>query len=122
MTANLSQHQLKILMDDEEKMLTVPHGANLRRTLLSAGLSPYAALTRRANCGGRGLCATCGVWIDEGELAPVHWHDRIGNRFGYPRLSCQITIERDMTVRLLTDKWVWGRRDLARTRRTASDK
>jgi ferredoxin len=122
MTADLNQHQLKIMMDDEEKVLTVPHGANLRRTLLRTGLSPYAALTRYANCGGRGLCATCGVWIEEGEPMPSHWHDRIGNRFGYPRLSCQITIERDMTVRLLTEKWIWGRRDLARTRPSAPTK
>ncbi|MBC7870945.1 MAG: 2Fe-2S iron-sulfur cluster binding domain-containing protein [Chitinophagaceae bacterium] len=122
MVDELNQHQLKIVTDGEEQVLAVQHGANLRRTLLGAGLSPYATLTRYANCGGRGLCATCGVSVDSGEPIPIHWHDRIGSRFGYPRLSCQITIERDMTVRLLTDKWVWGRRDLARTRRTASDK
>jgi ferredoxin len=94
-----------------ERLLRVADGANLRRALLDAGLSPYATLTRRANCGGRGLCATCGVWLDEGEPTPAHWHDQLAARFGYPRLSCQITVTRDLTVRLVAGKRVWGGRD-----------
>lgn len=89
--------------------LTVQPGANLRRALLQAGLSPYGSLTRRANCGGRGLCATCGVWLQPAP-APVHWHDQLAARFGYPRLSCQIAVEHDMIVDLLDDKRVWGDR------------
>lgn len=90
--------------------IDVPLGINLRRALLDAGLSPYAALTQRANCGGRGLCATCGVWIDDAP-PPSHWHDQLADRFGYPRLSCQVTVEREMVVRLLPDKRVWGGRN-----------
>lgn len=101
-------HTLTILTGDQSHSLSVDHGANLRRVLLDTGFSPYTALTRRANCGGRGLCATCGVWVESGEPAPQHWHDRIGSSFGYPRLSCQIIITRDMTIRILDDKWVWG--------------
>jgi ferredoxin len=89
--------------------LRVAVGANLRQTLLDAGLSPYAALTRRANCGGRGLCATCGVGLDDGSQ-PGHWHDRLAERFGYPRLSCQVTVEQDMVVWLLPEKRIWGGR------------
>ncbi len=107
-------HNIQVIRGEEKVVLAVPDGANLRRVLLDAGFSPYAPLTRKLNCGGRGLCATCGVWIDAGETMPEHWHDRIGSRFGYPRLSCQITIRGDMTVRILEDKWVWGRRDSAR--------
>ena len=99
---------LTILTHDQTHTLTVEPGANLRRVLLDQGFSPYAPLTRRLNCGGRGLCATCGVWIDDGTPPPAHWHDRIGAWFGYPRLSCQITITADMTVRLLDDKRIWG--------------
>lgn len=105
---------LTILLDDEHHTMDVTHGANLRRVLLDAGFSPYAPLTRQLNCGGRGLCATCGVHIDEGEPAPDHWHDALAGRFGYPRLSCQITVKRDMIVRILDDKIVWGARDAAR--------
>ena len=83
-------------------------GARLRDVLLAAGLSPYVTLTERANCGGRGLCATCGVWIAPAP-APTHWHDRAAAARGYPRLSCQIQIEGDATVEI-PPKRVWGRR------------
>lgn len=110
-------YTLTILNDGEEHILQVESGSNLRRALLDAGISPYATLTRIANCGGRGICATCGVWIDENEPDPEHWHDRIGSRFGYPRLSCQITVRSDMTVRILHDKRIWGDRDPNRAKR-----
>ena len=91
--------------------MTVSRGANLRQVLLSNDLSPYTALTERMNCGGRGLCATCGVRIDPPAPTPSHWHDVLAARFGYPRLSCQVTIDRALQVRLLPDKRIWGRRE-----------
>jgi len=105
---NISACKLTVLIGDQMHILSVPHGANLRHTLLEAGFSPYTTITKWANCGGRGLCATCGVWIESGEPAPQQWHDRIGSSFGYPRLSCQITITNDMTIRILDDKMIWG--------------
>ncbi|ELZ45527.1 ferredoxin [Halorubrum coriense DSM 10284] len=99
---------LVVVDGDERVELAVERGRNLRRVMLDAGLSPYAAATRRLNCGGRGLCATCGVRVREGPAAD-HWHDRLADRFGYPRLSCQISVDRPMTVALV-DKRVWGRR------------
>jgi len=93
------------------RTLDVPHGANLRRVLLDAGLSPYTSLTRRANCGGRGLCATCGVLLGAGAPPPRHWHDKLAARWGYPRLSCLVSVEGPLTVRLDDHKRVWGRRD-----------
>ena len=85
----------------------VASGANLRRALLGAGLSPYVALTSRANCGGRGICATCGVWVQP-PPEPTHWHDKMAAAWGYPRLSCQITVRRDLDVEI-PDKVVWGK-------------
>jgi len=99
---------LVVVDGDERVELAVERGRNLRRVMLDAGLSPYAAATRRLNCGGRGLCATCGVRVREGP-ATDHWHDRLAARFGYPRLSCQIPVDRPMTVALV-DKRVWGGR------------
>ncbi|NJL05068.1 MAG: 2Fe-2S iron-sulfur cluster binding domain-containing protein [Chloroflexaceae bacterium] len=100
----------------------VRRGTNLRRVLLALSLSPYAPLTRQRNCGGRGLCATCGVWLEQGEPPPTHWHDALAAQYGYPRLSCQITLEADLTVRLLTDKLIWGQRDpLRRSRAWAAE-
>ncbi|MFW5708668.1 MAG: 2Fe-2S iron-sulfur cluster-binding protein [Chloroflexota bacterium] len=102
---------ITVLRGGERILLEVHRGANLRRELLAASFSPYTAITQRFNCGGRGICATCGVRVVDGEPLPQHWHDRIGARFGYPRLSCQITVEHNMTVRILEEKWIWGRRD-----------
>ncbi|MCU0497013.1 MAG: 2Fe-2S iron-sulfur cluster-binding protein [Anaerolineae bacterium] len=101
-------HDLTVIVDEKTTVLQVLEGSNLRRVLLDHGFSPYAAFTTRLNCGGRGLCATCGVWIEQGTPAPEHWHDQIGAYFGYPRLSCQIVVNGPMTVRLLTDKRIWG--------------
>ncbi len=101
---------------EQETRIEADTGDNLRQILLKHDLSPYTAITKRLNCGGRGLCATCGVWLDSGTddntpIAPDHWHDALASRFGYPRLSCQITITDDMTVRLVDDKLIWGSRD-----------
>ena len=99
-----------VIEDGEETVLTAEPNANLRRLLLENGFSPYTNLTASLNCAGRGLCATCGVEILEGEPSAEHWHDKAAKRFGYPRLSCQVTITGPMRVRLMTEKWVWGRR------------
>ena len=93
---------------DERHELTVKLGTRLRDALVDAGHSPYTAATSRLNCGGRGVCATCGVRIHTGP-SPTHWHDRLAARFGYPRLSCQVVVDRPMTVELV-DKLVWGGR------------
>jgi len=104
-----SRVELTVEHDGETTVLWVPRGANLRRTLLDTGVSPYTALTERLNCGGRGLCATCGVRVLT-PRAPDHWHDRLAAQFGYPRLSCQLTVDRPMRVRV-PEKLVWGGRD-----------
>nr|WP_240479572.1 2Fe-2S iron-sulfur cluster-binding protein [Haloprofundus marisrubri] len=91
-------------------MLRATRGANLRDLLLENGFSPYTVLTERLNCGGRGLCATCGVRLEDGP-SPTHWHDSLAERFGYPRLSCQIAVDDDLTVSIVEDKLVWGGRE-----------
>lgn len=94
--------------DGQVHRLDVPAGTVLRQALLDADLSPYTALTARANCGGRGLCATCGVFATP-PPEPMHWHDRMAAAWGYPRLSCQIRVEADLAVEI-PSKVVWGAR------------
>ncbi|WP_438266705.1 2Fe-2S iron-sulfur cluster-binding protein [Haloarchaeobius amylolyticus] len=94
----------------ETRLLVAAAGEALRDVLLRNDLSPHSRLTRRANCGGRGLCATCGVRLLD-EQAPEHWHDDLAARFGYPRLSCQLTVTDDIEIRLDREKVVWGRRE-----------
>ena len=103
-------HVVRVYDGTAWHQLTVPHGAVLRDVLLRHDLSPYTRWTRKFNCGGRGLCATCGVRFDKNAPLPLHWHDRLAARFGYPRLSCQIRVTRPLTVRLLPDKIIWGQR------------
>lgn len=105
----MSTHCVRVHDGDVWHTLDVEEGANLRRVLLRNDLSPYTEWTRRANCGGRGLCATCGVRLAN-PPEPTHWHDRLASRYGYPRLSCQITVDRPLTVYLLPDKRIWGGR------------
>jgi ferredoxin len=111
---NEATHTITVWSGKQRLTVQVPDGANLRQVLLDSDLSPYAALTRQLNCGGRGLCATCGVWLEERSPEPTHWHDQLAARFGYPRLSCQVTVTTDLVVRLVTDKRIWGRRDPTR--------
>jgi len=102
--------RLTVVDKTGETELRVDRGRILRDVLCAAGFSPYTRLTERVNCGGRGLCATCGVrLLDETEA--THWHDRLAERFGYPRLSCQVVVDDDMRVRLVADKRLWGRRE-----------
>lgn len=96
--------------DTAETTLNVRRGRVLRDVLLEHGFSPYSRATERLNCGGRGLCATCGVRLRAGPAAD-HWHDRLADQFGYPRLSCQVEVEEGMVVELDEEKLVWGRRE-----------
>ncbi len=96
--------------DNEVIELQVPSGSNLRDQLLLHGLSPYGTFSKALNCGGRGLCATCGVYILDGTADDVHWHDQLAKRFRYPRLTCQITVMSDLTIQLVAGKKMWGNR------------
>jgi ferredoxin len=95
-----------VIDGEDEQTIEVERGQMLRDALLDRGFEVYGTVSKHANCGGRGLCATCTVDIDP-EIAPDHWHDSAAVQFGYPRLSCQIPVEQPLTVRLL-DKHVWG--------------
>jgi len=103
-------HRVIVASEGTETKLLVSAGTTLRNALLAADYSPYGRLSEHANCGGRGLCATCGVRL-AADSEPDHWHDRLAARFGYPRLSCQITVDRAMRVELLDDKLIWGGRE-----------
>jgi ferredoxin len=99
-----------VVSDEGRTDLETARGRTLRDLLCDNDLSPYTRLTERTNCGGRGLCATCGVRFPDGGPAPEHWHDRLAARYGYPRLSCQVTVTEDLVVEI-PDKRVWGSRE-----------
>lgn len=104
-----ADHTVTVSHSEGKARLSVPDGTVLRDALLAAGLTPHSRAGRRLNCGGRGLCATCGVRVEEAP-APDHWHDALAARFGYPRLSCQVRVTGDMEV-TVPEKLVWGGRE-----------
>ena len=106
MTANAETVPVTVISGDEETEMHVESGRNLRQALLDRDFPVYGTVSKHANCGGRGLCATCTVGVDPAP-EPTHWHDSTAVRFGYPRLSCCIEVTEPLTVRLL-DKHVWG--------------
>jgi len=101
---------LTVWIEGVSQTLELPVGTNLRQALLEAGISPYAQFTRKLNCGGNGICATCGVEILSSPPDAQHWHDKMAQRFRYPRLSCKIQVEQDLSIRIMTEKKVWGKR------------
>ena len=92
---------------DSETTIHVEQGEILRDALLAHDFQVYGSVSRRANCGGRGLCGTCGVRVREGTPEPEQWHDAAAERWGYPRLSCQMRVTGPMVVDLV-EKVVWG--------------
>jgi ferredoxin len=90
----------------EETTIEVASGTVLRDALLEHGFEIYGRVSRVANCGGRGLCGTCGVRIAE-SVPAAGYHDAAAKRWGYPRLSCRIRVTEPLTVSVV-EKLVWG--------------
>lgn len=85
-------------------------GALLRDVLREAGVSPHNGRADALNCRGHGTCGTCAVAVD-GETGPRT--SREERRLRFPphdpesglRLSCQTTVEGDLTVRKYPGFW-----------------
>lgn len=95
-----------VIDGDDEGVIKVPSGTVLRDALGANGFGVYGSVSRVANCGGRGICGTCGVRIRE-EVPAAGVHDAAAKRWGYPRLSCRIRVTEPMTVELI-EKVMWG--------------
>ena len=99
-----------ITLQNEGKTIEAPAGANLRKTLIRNGVSPYRGLDRVLNCMGNGLCGTCRVEVADGKgvspLTPMEETALVGLFPLYGRaipknvrLSCRATVTGDMTLR-----------------------
>ena len=55
--------ELTVYYEGKTIVLETTKGTNLRKLLLENGLSPYSKINQKLNCGGNGICATCGVFI-----------------------------------------------------------
>jgi ferredoxin len=99
-----------ITLVNENKTLEVIEGANLRKSLLKHGVSPYMGKDRFLNCFGFGLCGTCRVEVIDGKGAPAMTEREqlalVGLTPFYGRkipknvrLSCRINVTSDLTVK-----------------------
>ena len=94
----------------EDTEIECERGANLREVLLDAGVSVYNGRAKYLNCRGHGSCGTCAVEID-GEVSEPTTVEK--TRLSVPphdpdsglRLSCQTTVEGDLTVRKHDGFW-----------------
>lgn len=93
-------HTITVCTDGERQDVEVERGLTLRQALRNHDLSPHSALTDVANCGGHGHCGLCTVEVLEGAPPPTQTLDRALDGMGMGRLSCLVTVEGDMTVRL----------------------
>jgi len=94
----------------EGKTIDAPEGANLRKTLLKNGISPYVGKDKILNCLGNGLCGTCRVEIVDGKgappMTPLEDAALVGLMPFYGRqipknvrLACRIDVTKDMTIK-----------------------
>lgn len=85
-------------------------GDTLRDVLLEAGQSPHNGRADGVNCRGHGSCGTCAVRVD-GTVSEPSRRERL--RLRVPphdpdaglRLSCQTTVEGDVTVEKFPGFW-----------------
>lgn len=93
-------HTVVVHTDGARHEMDVEDGKSLRTALWEHDLSPHDAVTEYVNCGGRGHCATCAVEIIEGAPEADQWLDAALEATGVGRASCEVEVDRDMTVRL----------------------
>lgn len=93
-------HTITVQTEADQHKIEVEPGITLRQALRRHGHSPHNAVTDIANCGGRGHCGLCVVEIVEGAPPPTQALDSTLSGMGVGRLSCLVTVDHDMTVRL----------------------
>lgn len=100
--------KITYLDKNTRSVLSAKDGQILLEVLKKNQVNVYGSLSKQLNCGGKGLCATCGVYLLSEDTKAHHWHDRLAKAFGYPRLSCQIKVKSDLTIQKPEGKIIWG--------------
>ena len=104
-------HSVTVLFTSgARETLKAKNGSVLREVLRESGINPHGKIAKNLNCGGNGICATCGVKLLSDTNPPRHWHDKFAHAYGYLRLSCQLIVESDMQILLDDSKMLWGKK------------
>ena len=91
----------KITVEELDRTLVVPPGANLREALLDAGVEVYPFVWALLNCRGHGICGSCRVKVTGGEenLSPrTDVESRKLRKRPDLRLACQCVVRGDVKV------------------------
>ena len=90
---------LEIQFPYQNRTIKVEPGVNLREAAIANKLSVYSHVFKILNCRGRGLCITCKVIIESGDVDPRN--DLENKKLKDPklRLACQVTVKDNMVVR-----------------------
>jgi ferredoxin len=100
----------KVKFVKEKKEIEVAAGTLLRDAMLQNGIQVYRGIHQKsyANCGGKGSCGTCRVYIKDGDdhASQKGLWERVRTSLAFfmighedeARLSCQTKVEGDMTV------------------------
>jgi ferredoxin len=91
----------KIKFVVEHREIEVQAGRSIREVALEAGIYPNREFFRGFNCGGRGLCGTCKVWVrgpsGQGTNSP-NLRERFHGMGNGRRLACQTRVLGDIEV------------------------
>ena len=88
----------------EHLLVEVEAGRRLRAIALDAGVYPNREFLRGVNCGGRGICGTCKVWVhpsSEKSVSPPNIREKIHGAAVGRRLACQTEVLGDIEVTTL---------------------
>ena len=84
----------------EHQAIDVQAGRSIREIALEVGIYPNREFFRGFNCGGRGLCGTCKVWVHAPDKAtsPPNLRERFHGMGDGRRLACQTRVLGDLEV------------------------
>jgi len=93
MTKDSTNKKRRVHFDPDNVDIVVEQGANLLETAIAAGVHI------NASCGGAGVCGTCKVKIETGEVESTRTEQLSEEEYGRGlRLACQSRIITDLTV------------------------
>jgi len=91
----------KVTFVVEHLQVEAPPGRTVREVALEHGIKVNREPIKGLNCGGRGLCGTCKVWVNtetDTALSPPSLLERFHGASGGRRLACRAEIRGDVRI------------------------
>ncbi len=97
------KEKIEIIVKSGTTTITIyaQKGSNLRQVLLNHQIEPFNSIfSDNDHCEGTGLCAECGVWIEN-----VGQNNALNQQSGIAKLSCEFIVIEPITIDL-DDQWI----------------